>query len=172
MRGFFEIIFGSGATGMPTLFLVSDWVSLHGVQISYNIIYGLSQIIPRSLWYSKPVDIDSIIQDEFGLVDNPSVFWYGDMYFSVGFIFLPIASLFLGLILTAAQKIIMKYQASGPIIAGGLIYANLFTLYKNGLGAYLAVSVTSIFLVLLVLCFFYFLSIVKSLLARHINENK
>lgn len=104
MRGFFEIIFGSGATGMPTLFLVSDWVSLHGVQISYNIIYGLSQIIPRSLWYSKPVDIDSIIQDEFGLVDNPSVFWYGDMYFSVGFIFLPIASLFLGLILTAAAS--------------------------------------------------------------------
>lgn len=151
IRGAGEIIYGSGATGIPTLLVVMEWVDSYSLQIGYNLIYGFSQVLPRALWDKKPVGIDTIIQEEFLLKDSPSVFWYGDMVFSVGLYMLPFACLVVGFFLTMLQKSLKTSNGKFSIVASAILFCNLFSFFKNGMGTYISICLTSLVVILALL---------------------
>lgn len=153
VRSFWDVLFGSAATGMPTLYITNEYVKVNSVQYFYDILYGLVQFIPRGIWDSKPIGIDTVIQNWFSMEDSPSPFWYGDFTFSFGIYLLPIVSLVFGFFFTLFQNCLISSNKSVSIILSGFFFSNMFTLYKNGLGTYLAVVINSTLVVLVLLSF-------------------
>jgi len=106
-------------------------------------MYGFSQIIPRGLWDSKPVGLDSVIKNYYQLEVSPSVFWFGDYLISCGYYLLPIVAFVFSLFITFGQKFLVSKIKSTYVILSALIFANTFTYYKNGLGMFIATIFTS-----------------------------
>lgn len=89
IRSFWDILFGSPSTGFPTFIYVQELVDSFGTDPLYLLAYPLTIFIPRALWDAKPVDLDNILQNQYWLVENPSSFWYGEMYYGLGYLALP-----------------------------------------------------------------------------------
>lgn len=145
-RTLIDIFLGSGASGVPTAYFIFKNFDLHS--FGYDIIYGITQLIPRSLYENKLIGIDSIIQEELSLSNSPSVFWFGDLIFSYGRYLLLIVAFFLGAILTYIQRRLMSFRGVIPIdLVSIILLSSTFTLFKNGLGTYISSVLTCLILV-------------------------
>lgn len=152
-RSFIDVIFGSGATGLPTLYTINDYVQNEDVDYFYNIYYGVTQVVPRFFWDHKLVGIDTIIQSHFFLDESPSVFWFGDLLFSSGQFFFPFVSFFLGFYLTLLQNFLTSLRSKYGTLLFLFLFSNFFTLFKNGFGTYLAISFSALFVISFFLLF-------------------
>ncbi|MBZ2188139.1 hypothetical protein K8B33_03470 [Alcanivorax sp. JB21] len=134
-----QVLFGSAASGFSTFLIVMDYTDQFGVQWFYSIIQGLVSPIPRFMWEGKPVAADGIIQLYSGMRASPSLFWFGDLYFSFGalsyfFAFLsPFTISFLA-------KSSMSVRSGTLFPVGIWMSSGFITLFKNGIGTYLASS--------------------------------
>lgn len=147
-RSVFDIIFGSGATGVATGYVIVDWVEKEMFLPFYNVFYGITQIIPRGLWDNKPVGLDSIIQNYYSLDVSPSVFWFGDYLLSFGLYLFPIGIIVFAFFISFIQNILVRKDKSLYVILSALIFSNSFTFYKNGFGMFLATLFTSFIIVI------------------------
>lgn len=132
IRSFTDILLGSPTAGFPTLVYIQDFVADFGTNPLYLLVYPLTIFIPRALWDSKPKDLDSILQSHYWLMENPSAFWYGEMYYGLGYL-APVATLLLGF---GFYRYCMKCQAVPHVwyrTLGALFFMQSVTLFKNGL---------------------------------------
>lgn len=136
IRSFMDILFGSPSIGFPNFVYIQEFVSNFGTNPLYLIAYPLTIFIPRALWDSKPVDIDSILQSEYWLLENPSSFWFGEMFYGLGY-FAPAFSLVLAFI---TYRFCLKCQTVPHIwyrTVGALLFMQCVTLFKNGVTVFL-----------------------------------
>lgn len=143
-RSVLDVLFGSGATGLPTSYFIVEITKSETAASFYNLFYGFTQVIPRTLWDGKPVGIDSIVQQKLQLDVSPSVFWFGDYFYSFGLYISPIFSFVFSFFITLFQKIGRASKTPLGLIISALAFGNIFTLYKNGFGAFMATFSTSV----------------------------
>ena len=131
IRSFTDILFGSPSTGYPTFVYIQDLVSNFGTDPLYLLAYPLTIFIPRALWDSKPLDLDTIVQNQYWLLENPSSFWFGEMYYGLGYL-APLVTVGLAFFL---YRFCLKCQTVPHIwyrTMGALLFMQCVTLFKNG----------------------------------------
>ncbi|WP_395308259.1 hypothetical protein V4U86_23370 [Mycobacterium sp. AMU20-3851] len=136
IRSFTDILFGSPSTGFPTLVYIQDFVSNFGTDPLYLLAYPLTIFIPRALWESKPLDLDSILESQYWLMENPSSFWFGEMYYGLGYL-APLATLILAFLL---YRFCLKCQFAPNIwyrTMGAILFMQCVTLFKNGVTVFI-----------------------------------
>ena len=147
IRGVDQLLLGSPATGFPTFALIRDYVSEQGAQVLYLPEFLLSLPIPRALYPGKPSAIDGILEDKYQLIENPSAFWFGELYLTAAIFAIPL-SLALGFVLYK----VANRACSSPLILVRTLAAVSFmqsvTLFKNGLGQFAINGVTVALLLL------------------------
>jgi len=135
IRSFSDLLLGSPATGYPTLVLIRDYVYHHGPDIFYTPIYLIATVIPRFIWPGKPQQIDGILEEHYRLSENPSAFWFGELYYAFGPAAV-VAALALGF---ALFKISHSACTSNSILIrtlGVVIFMQTVTFYKNGISQF------------------------------------
>lgn len=135
IRSFGDILLGSPATGYPTLVLIRDYVSHAGPDAFYTPIYLLGAVVPRFIWPGKPSQLDKILENHYRLMENPSAFWFGELFYSFGSGAI-IAAVMLGF---AMFKLAHAAYMSPSIIVrtiGVVIFMQSVTFYKNGLSQF------------------------------------
>lgn len=129
IRSPIDIFFGSIATGFPSLNLVIEYVNVNSFQ-PLMLIQGILHFIPRGIWADKPIVLPDLLQQEMGLIANPSSFVYGDMYAIAGsfsIFFVPI------LFLSLKQFFILPSKLSvDHLLAASYFIPCIFILFKNG----------------------------------------
>lgn len=148
VRSFQDILFGSPSTGFPTFVYIQEFVSEFGTAPLYLLAYPLTIFIPRALWGSKPTDLDTLLENQFWLVENPSSFWFGEMYYGFGYL-APLATLLLAF---GMYRLCMKCQTANDVwfrTLGALLFMQCVTLFKNGITVF--IIGTSVLVVLLAL---------------------
>jgi|BioPla2DNA2_1021312.scaffolds.fasta_scaffold10576_6 hypothetical protein len=134
-RGFLEIIFGGQASGFPTLLLIEDWVSHTVTNWFYSFKYLAGIIVPRSLWEGKYIDPDSLIQKEYFLTTDPSLFLINEMYLNFKIFAIPFAFIF-GFILSRIHR---KLFCTNSILHKAylaVLFSNVIALFKNGFSVF------------------------------------
>lgn len=146
IRSFGELLLGSPATGYPTLGLIKNYVWRTGEHIFHIPAYLASSFVPRALWPTKPVDLDTTLQSYYGLLENPSAFWFGELYYSFGWMS-AVASLVFGYLLFRVSE---SLNCSGSLLArtvGVVLFMQSVTLFKNGPSQFLInISAMALFL--------------------------
>lgn len=146
IRSFSELLLGSPATGYPTFLLVERHVAAQGADPFHTITYLSSIFIPRSLWSGKPTDIDSLLEAKYRLIENPSIFWFGELYYSFGIFSIPIAFL-LGFALYAIARSAATSSSLLFRSYAAVMFMHSPTLFKNGISHFVINSmVIAIFL--------------------------
>lgn len=131
IRSFTDILLGSPATGYPTLVLIRDYVIRTGSDAFYIPTYLLGAVIPRFIWPGKPMQLDAILEEYYRLMENPSAFWFGELFYSFGSAAI-LAALVLGF---AMFKVAHAASMSPSIIIrtiGVVVFMQSVTFYKNG----------------------------------------
>jgi hypothetical protein len=148
IRSFSDLLLGSPATGFPTLGLIRDFVSQSGTHILHIPTYLSAMIVPRAAWPHKPTDIDSKLQAAYHLIENPSSFWFGELYYCFGAFSTAAAAVFGFLAFRTAHE----FNSSRSLLMrtiGVVIFMQSVTLYKNGLSQFALNSLTLISFLLL-----------------------
>ena len=131
IRSFTDLLLGSPATGYPTLVLIRDYVIRTGSDAFYMPIYLLGAVVPRFIWPGKPTQLDKLLEDHYRLMENPSAFWFGELFYSFGSGAI-IAALVFGF---AMFRIAHAASMSPSLIVrtiGVVIFMQSVTFYKNG----------------------------------------
>ena len=84
IRSFSDLLLGSPATGFPTLGLIRNYVLQMGTEPFFTLMYLGGTIVPRIIWPGKPLSIDKMLELHYRLIENPSTFWFGELYYSFG----------------------------------------------------------------------------------------
>jgi hypothetical protein len=136
IRGVLDVIFGSPATGYPALMLVQSYVVAVGTDFLYLPKFIASMPIPRWLWENKIVDLDTQMQRYYETFENPSSFWFGELYYMFGPFVSIIAAFLLGLFgYMLCEKIRMSPTVFGRTFFA-LIFMQSITLFKNGFAVF------------------------------------
>ncbi|WP_157516770.1 hypothetical protein [Mycobacterium sp. MS1601] len=146
VRSFQDVLFGSPSTGFPTFVYIQDFVDSYGAHPLYLLLYPFTIFIPRALWTSKPVDLDTILEEHYWLIENPSSFWYGELYYGFGPI-APIAALLLAFLF---YRFCLKCQLVPDLwyrSLAAVFFMQSVTLFKNGVTVF--IIETAILVVLL-----------------------
>lgn len=141
IRSFSDLLLGSPATGFPTLGLIRDFVSQTGTHIFHIPTYLSAMVVPRAAWAHKPTDIDSKLQAAYHLMENPSSFWFGELYYCFGAFSTMAAALF-GFV---AFRTAHEFNSSRSLLMrtiGAVIFMQSVTLYKNGFSQFALNSLT------------------------------
>lgn len=146
-RGALEVIFGGQATGFPTFLLVYDWVSNTGVKWGYSIWVTLTSFIPRSIWLNKPITPSDLLQAEYGLSTNPSMFFINELYLSFGILSF-IFAFILGFIMSWMYKKFMNSRMISKRMILVILFSQFVTFFKNGIHVF---SVNTIFMIIMLL---------------------
>lgn len=91
-RGFWELFFGSAATGFKTAVAALDMWEAGCASGGYSLVYIFAAPIPRAVWPHKPLAPDGLLQDFLQIPTNPSLFAAADLMFNF-FLFAPFAAL-------------------------------------------------------------------------------
>ena len=152
IRSFSDILLGSPATGYPTLVLIRDYVTQIGPDAFYTPIYLLGAVVPRFIWPDKPIQIDKILETHYGLMENPSAFWFGELFYSFAS-----GAIIVALILGFAMfKMAHATYMSPSIIVrtiGVVIFMQSVTFYKNGISQF---AINSLMFIAFLLFAWYF----------------
>ena len=151
IRSFSDILLGSPTTGFPTFVLLQDFVADWGTNPLYLLAYPLTIFVPRALWDTKPTDLDTVVQSHYALTENPSSFWYGEIFYAFGSL-APIATFALAFFM---YRLCLKYQTIPHIwyrTVGAIFFMQCVTLFKNGITVF--VIRTMVLVVLLALAWF------------------
>jgi hypothetical protein len=147
-KSFFELFFGSAGAGFPTFLLVREWIEAEGVQWGVSLIATICAFIPRELWADKPVSAELLLQEHFGLATMPSTFLLNELYLNAGLLSFPLA-LLVGRGLSGLYYRCVTIGSLRCRILAAAMFANLITIFKNGLGPF---AVNVVFLVVLCWC--------------------
>ncbi len=145
IRGFTELVFGSGATGFKMLLLVRTYIDDIPNRWGYNIFVFLSSFVPRSIWANKPLPIPDWLERYALVGTNPSLFYVNDMYVSFGWMSI-LASLFFGAIISFFYTKLSRSKVLEYKIYSFVIFANIITLFKNGVSDFLINVLFTIFI--------------------------
>lgn len=146
VRSFQDVLFGSPSTGFPVLVYVEQYVSDAGTNPFYLFVYPLTIFIPRALWQSKPIDLDTRLESYYWLIENPSSFWFGEMFYAFGYV----APFFTLVLSFALYRFCLKCQYIPNLwyrTLGALFFMQCVTLFKNGVTVFIIES--SVLIVLL-----------------------
>ncbi len=146
IRSFTEVMFGSPATGFPTLMLIMDYVHTYGLKPFYTLYILASLPVPRSLWPGKPDDIDTILETTYGLTENPSAFWFGELYFNFALASILAAFVAGWGLFWISEKTRLSNNLTMRIL-GCVLFMQSITLFKNGF-IYFGLK-TTVFMVLI-----------------------
>jgi hypothetical protein len=135
IRSFMDVLFGSPATGFPTFMLIRDYVAQYGMEFLYTFKYLLALPVPRSVWPNKPVDVDTVIEKTYELTENPSVFWFGELYFNLAWLAVPVAFA-IGWWLFAAAERTRTAPSLLARLLGAAVFMQSITLFKNGFSTF------------------------------------
>ncbi|WP_157950477.1 hypothetical protein [Pannonibacter carbonis] len=130
-RSILDVVFGSPATGFPTLLTISKYVDSVGINPFYLFEFIIAAPIPRTLWTNKPIDLDSSLQNYYALMENPSSFWIGELYYMQGISSVLFASL-LGYGMFRIHFILSRSLNLYHRTLATLILMQSLTLFKNG----------------------------------------
>lgn len=136
LRGFTELIFGSPATGFGTFVLIATDVHHWGIRPAEFLLRLASIPVPRLLWEGKPEDYDLYLQQTYGLIENPSVFFFGEIYMSLGFLSFP-AALILGWFISRRHTSELRSQSVYLRSLAIISIALSVSLFKNGVAVFL-----------------------------------
>lgn len=145
VRSFSDVLFGSPSTGFPTFVYIQDFVASYGTDLLYLVLYPLTIFVPRALWDAKPTDLDSILQGHYWLRENPSSFWYGEMFYGFG----PFAPLVTLLLAFAMYRYLLKCQGAPDVWSrtlAAIFFMQSVTLFKNGLTVFIIESAVLVIL--------------------------
>lgn len=146
VRSFSDVLLGSPSTGFPTFVYIQDFVDTYGTNVFYLFAYPFTIFIPRVLWESKPTDLDTMMQDNYWLAENPSSFWYGEVYYTFGS-FAPIVTLVLAFVM---YRFCLKCQNLPDVwyrTIAAILFTQSVTLFKNGITVF--IIETAVLIVLL-----------------------
>lgn len=132
VRGFFEVLMGSPATGFSTFTIVKWYTDFNGFLPFQLISQIFTTPIPRDFMVNKPVGLDSIIQNYFALPESPSMFWFGELYMNFGLLSVLLAFL-LGFGVARAHDILNVSGRGILTIIGVAVLALSITFFKNGI---------------------------------------
>ncbi len=135
IRSFSDLILGSPATGYPTLGLIRDYIGHTGAHIFHIPRYLTAMVVPRALWPHKPTDIDSRLQVAYHLIENPSSFWFGELYYCFG-VGAMIAAAALGFVAFRAAHELNSSKSLLLRTIGAVVFMQSVTFYKNGLSQF------------------------------------
>jgi hypothetical protein len=131
-RSFSDLVLGSPATGYPTYLLVQQHVANSGPDPFYTLSFLASLPVPRLLWPGKPSDIDNFFEKKYSLIENPSIFWFGELFFGFGVFAIPLA-----ILMGFGLYTLVRWLAnSGSLIQktfAAIIFMHSLTLFKNGI---------------------------------------
>ena len=132
IRSVSELLMGSPATQFPIFVVIRDRVAASGIHPLFLPAQIVSTPIPRSMWPNKPTDLDTILQTQYQLSENPSVFWTGDLYYGFGVFSVFVAAL-LGYLFTYVHG--RATLSPKPFFRSQSILLLMMsvTLFKNGL---------------------------------------
>jgi hypothetical protein len=135
IRSFSDILFGSPATGYPTLSVIRDYVSRAGTHLLYIPTYIGGALMPDQYWPRTPEDLDRIIENYYRLPENPSSFWFGELYYSLGSMAVPLA-FGVGIVTFWLSQSANKSNSLLARSFGVIAFMQAITLYKNGFSVF------------------------------------
>lgn len=130
-RSFWDVMFGSPATGFPTFIVIAQYAEIVGFNPFYLVEFVFSSPIPRAWWPSKPTDLDTVLQNFFAMMENPSSFWIGEIYYVTGVFSLLFAAV-AGFVIYRAQFVLMNSLSLIHRTLGAVLFMQSVTLFKNG----------------------------------------
>lgn len=135
IRGVEELVFGSPATAFGPFVLIHNQLAIYGPDPLGFLLRIVSIPIPRLLWPGKPSDLDTALQESYGLYENPSAFWSGELYNALGVLAVPAAAAF-GFFLARSQD--RDVSSSSPFEQARAVAVICLTvaLFKNGFGIF------------------------------------
>lgn len=149
-RGILELIFGSGATGFPTLIAIDNYCSATGTNFYLrNVLYLLQVAIPRSILGDMKIGaLTEFVQQSLGTSSNLSIFYVGDLYFTFG-IFGVVVSFLTGYFLSKVYNKWLYKNNFRAMVYALVVFSQIVTFFKNGLAEFL-IKVVFLSLILLV----------------------
>lgn len=144
IRSFTDILLGSPTTGFPTFVYIQNFVDNYGTDALYLLAYPLTIFVPRALWDSKPLDLDTVLQNQYGLLENPSSFWYGEMYYGLG----NLAIVATPILAFATYRFCLRCQSAPDLwyrTLGALLFMQCVTLFKNGVTVFMIRTLVLVF---------------------------
>lgn len=145
LRGFFELFFGSTASGFPTVVLTQEMISHTSIPWAYSLKFLLSSPIPRTIWPDKPMAPESLLMSYYDIVTSPSMFIVSDLLLNF-YIFAPIVALIFGFIISKFSKFLAKnalFRNDKKIthrklycIIYSILLAQTIVMFKNGIVAF------------------------------------
>ena len=131
IRSFSDLLLGSPATGYPTLVLIRDYVGKFGSDFFYTPVYLIGTVMPRFIWPGKPMQIDGILEEHYNLTENPSSFWFGELFYSFGSLAVLMAVV-LGYFMFKLSNAACTSNSILMRTIGVVIFMQCVTFYKNG----------------------------------------
>lgn len=135
VRSITDVLFGSSATGFPTFMLIKHYVDQVGPSPTHGIVYFATIFFPRFLWPSKPIDLDTMLQSHYNLLENPSIFWFGEIYFDYDILML-IAAFLIGAILYILSNRMLKSASVYQKSIFCVMFMQSITFFKNGVSLF------------------------------------
>ena len=142
IRSPFQILYGSSATGYPTMLSMYKFFENSKMPYLRNVIYVLTSFIPRSIYASKLTPLTEYMQIKTGLDSNLSLFYTGDLYYTFGYFSVFVSFLF-GVCLS---KIYNQSKSKDNIRYSYIsifIFSKIILLFKNGLAEFIIIFVFS-----------------------------
>lgn len=134
-----DLLLGSPATGFPTLGLIRNYVQNVGADPSFIPLYLGGGIIPRIVWPEKPTTIDAKLELHYELINNPSTFWFGELYFSFGSLAVLVA-LALGFFMFRLADVANSSRSMLMRTLGVVLFMQSVTFFKNGVTPFVVYS--------------------------------
>lgn len=145
MRGFWELLFGSAATGFRTTIASLEMWQAGGVVPGYSLLYLFWAPIPRAVWPGKPIAPDGVLQEQIQLWSNPSLFVIADMVFSF-YLLAPLAALIVAYLVSRPSVLMWRRVRGQASREGGaapvstvmlaIYVSGSLILFKNGVAPF------------------------------------
>lgn len=138
LRSIMELLFGSGASGYPTLLAIHNYEEANHVSFFLrNVLFFLQSPIPSKLiGEMKLAPVTELMQQTYDTSGNLSLFYIGDIYFTFS-VLSPIVSFFVGFFLERYYNRSLTANNVRYLVYAVILFSQLVTLYKNGLAEYL-----------------------------------
>lgn len=136
VRSPIQILYGSSASGFPTMIAMHNYFENTGIPYFRNVVYVFTSFIPRSIYPNKLESLTEYLQNLYGTESNMSLFYVCDMYFTFGLLSI-FASLFFGYIFAMLYKSSINKSSIRYKYIAFIMFSKIILLYKNGFAEYI-----------------------------------
>lgn len=130
-RGWLELLFGSGSSGLQTSIILDGYSEQYGLPTLPSIKLMLTYFIPRSVYSDKSEVLTSYVKNTLNTSGNLSVFYINDVWFNF-YLFSPFISILIGFLIKILVKPIKRSEDIFNKISGYMAFALIISLFKNG----------------------------------------